>query len=368
MRLLLAAVLSLAAAPALAQTAGTPPSSLTVPADPIIHGAIEGFLRPNFHAFATATSAFKDATAALCSTPSATALTGAQNAFKTAALAYARVEFMRLGPLDTGDRADRILFWPDPKGIALKQVQAALGTQDASVLTPDTLKPKSVAMQGLVAAEFLLFGTGSDALASAGADGTFRCGYVKAVTALIDGLAQTIDAEWQDAKTGPSVEMFNPKPDGQNYRSADEVVQKLTQQLSVGNETIRDQRLMPVLGEAEGAPKPKSALFWRSGLSMAMVGADLAGLHDYFVAANLVQALGQSGHASVSNSVLFEYATAAQSIAKVKSPIDVALADPDQLTHFKELVFVTRSLDTLLAQNMPDALGLTNGFSLLDGD
>jgi predicted lipoprotein len=31
-------------------------------------------------------------------------------------------------------------------------------------------------------------------------------------------------------------------------------------------------------------------------------------------------------------------------------------------------VIISQSLDTLLGENMPGALGLTTGFSLLDGD
>jgi uncharacterized protein len=362
MRIVLAGLLSLLTIPALAQ-------SLTVPPEPIIHGALNTYLRPGFQAFATATQTFKSSAMTLCDTPSAASLTTAQAQFKSTALAYAHVEFARFGPLDVADRADRILFWPDPKGIALHQVQGALAGKDATVLAPQTLAPKSVAMQGLVAAEYLLFGTGADGLASPSADATFRCGYIRSITTLIDGLASTIEAGWRDdSATGAAAQMLDPKPQGQEYRSATEVVQKLVQALSVGTDTIRDQRVSPILGAAEGVPKPRSALFWRSGLTAPFLAADFAGLRDLFEGSALADALAQAGSASTSNSIRFEFDTAAKAASLIASPIEIAVADPAQFAQLKELVFVTRSLGTLLSQNLTDALGLTNGFSLLDGD
>jgi predicted lipoprotein len=69
---------------------------------------------------------------------------------------------IRFGPVTEENRLERILFWPDRKGIGLKQVQAAIAGEDATAADPQTLPGKSVAMQGLGALEFVLFGTGSD--------------------------------------------------------------------------------------------------------------------------------------------------------------------------------------------------------------
>ena len=82
----------------------------------------------------------------------------------------------------------------------------------------------------------------------------------------------------------------------------------------------------------------------------------------------LPAALAASGHASVTSSVGVEFDTALKAIGKVTQPIDAAVADPDEFKQLNYVLFVTRSLDTLLGQNLPDALGLTTGFSLLDGD
>ena len=54
------------------------------------------------------------------------------------------------------NRFERILYYPDRKGLGLRQVQALLAEQDASVLAVGALEGKSVAVQGLGALEFVL--------------------------------------------------------------------------------------------------------------------------------------------------------------------------------------------------------------------
>ena len=77
------------------------------------------------------------------------------------------------------NRLERILFWPDRKSTGLKQVQRALAEKDATATNPAKLKGKSVAMQGLGALEFVLFGTGAEKLAGPGED--YRCAYGRAI-------------------------------------------------------------------------------------------------------------------------------------------------------------------------------------------
>src|SRR5690606_20934891 len=111
----------------------------------------------------------------LCDEPSELRLEAVRGQFSSAVVAWSRVELYRLGPLMSGNRNDKILFWPDRKGIALKQVQAVLAGPDLDAADPVKLAGKSVAVQGLGALEFLLFGTGAEQLATA--EGAFRCHY-----------------------------------------------------------------------------------------------------------------------------------------------------------------------------------------------
>ena len=317
MRFVVAAAIAVLSSPVFAAAA-------PVPFHDLIVASIDDFARPKFTALATEAGKLKDDVAVLCATPSPAALGTAQGAFKSTVLAFSGVEFMRQGPLGVGDRLERLLLWPDTKGIALKQVQAALAQQDATAADPATL---------------------------------------------IAGLTGTIRDEWMsDAPNSAVDNMLVPKPDGQDYRSEREVIDKLAGALTYGTDLVRDQRLSPVLSLLTSTPKPKSALFWRSGMTLPALNANIAGLHDLFVAVKFPEALAGEGAAWITHNVLFEFDSMFAALGKVPGPIDKALADPAQFQQLKYVAIVTRSLDTLIGDNLGSALGLSSGFSALDGD
>src|SRR3546814_13939620 len=55
-------------------------------------------------------------------------------------------------------RYEHIYFWPDPRGITLRQVQGLLGQADGSMPDAAGLATQSVALQGLPALEYVLYG------------------------------------------------------------------------------------------------------------------------------------------------------------------------------------------------------------------
>ncbi|MEO8756689.1 MAG: imelysin family protein [Devosia sp.] len=358
MRLLLAASFALLSAPAFAAGA--------IPFHDMIAGAIDGYARPKFADFASTTLTLRTDVAALCATPSESTLQRAQDAFKSTVLAYSAIEFIRFGPLGVDNRVEQLLFWPDSKGIALRQVQSAVGTKDATAADPATLKGKSVAMQGLGAVEYLLFGTGFEDLK--GEAGAYRCSFAAAATALIDGVASTLAAEWANTAPGGAADaMLNPTPTSSDYRSELEVINKLAGVLTFGTDTARDQRLSPVLSLSTGIPKPKSALFWRSNMSAKALGANFNGLRDFFRAAKFEAALGRVND-WIAKGAEFEFKGAIKAAAEVPGPMETAITDPQGLLGLKQMYVSTGSLDTLLGDSLGGVLGLTTGFSALDGD
>lgn len=357
MRLLLVFLFALAAAPSLAEE-----QKLT--AKEVVSLAIDEAIRPGFAQYAVATRALKGGVAELCSTPSEASLDGARGAFKSAVMAWSRVELYRLGPLMVENRYDKVLFWPDRKGIALKQVQGVLADADPDATDPAKLGGKSVAMQGLGALEFLLFGTDADQLTSGA--GAFRCRYALAIATLQADTAATLAAEWNDP-AGISKRLLEPSEADPDYRSFREVAEALTGLMAHGTEAIRDQRLLPFLGAGGAAPKPKSALFWRSGMTVPSITANFEGLEALLEKSRIAEAT-TADQRWVGNSAAFEFGNAERAGKAVTEPVEAALADPRQKKALDYLVIVTQSLDTILGENLAAALGLSVGFSSLDGD
>lgn len=335
-----------------------------VPLGEVARRAVEDVFRPGFAAYAEATAQLDASFDTLCAAPGGDTLGVSRNAFAETVTAWSRIELYSIGPLREDNRSERILFWPDRKGIALRQVQQILAEGDESATDPQTLVGKSVAVQGLGALEYLLWGIGAESLA--GADGGFRCRYAGAIGTLLAGTATQMAAEWADPE-GISKRLISPDDSDPDYRNTREVAEELSGLLAHGVEQIRDQRLLPFLGRDGAAAKPKSALFWRSGLTAVSIAGNFEGMQTLFQGSGLDVA-GGAENAWVANTGGFEFRNAERGLAVLTKPVEAALGDPKQRHAYDYLVLVTQSLGTILGENLPAALGLSVGFSSLDGD
>lgn len=338
--------------------------ALAVDAPEVLRKAVDGYIRPGFAQLAGRAEGLEKDLVHLCVAPSATQLTLARQQFGKVVEAFARVEFLKFGPLVEESRLERLLFWPDRKGIALKQVQAILGAEDESATRLASLKGKSVAVQGLTALEFVLFGTGAEALKRP--EGGFRCRYGAAIGAAIADTAGEIAGAWA-APDGIAAHLVSPQAEFTDYRSTREALEELVGAIAYGIETIRDTRLLPFVGRDGATPKPKSALFWRSDLAVPAMRAGLAGIRDLLDASQIGLAT-EAENLWVDNSARFELGNALRAADAVTLPVEQALADPAQKKALDYLVILTGSLQTLLGENLSSALGLSVGFSSLDGD
>ena len=350
----------LLAGPALAESA----LPLHPTARAVVQGAIDGAIRPAFAGWAASAGAFEEAVTGLCAAPSTEALDAVRTAFATSELDWNRAELFRTGPLSTGNRTERAFFWPDRKGIALRQVQALLAGEDASATTVAGLGGKSVAVQGYGALEFALYGTGADELATT--DAGYRCAFAAAVAGNLAAIARELSGEWQDPD-GIARRLTFPTADDADFRSMTEVQEELVGLLAHGVETVRDQRLLPFVGRAGEAPKPKSAPFWRSGLTMASIAANLEGLEALFEAAELGQYVPNE-YAGIAADVETQFARAKAALGQLSGDVEADLASDAGRAALGEVIAATQELQRLFGEELPAALGLSVGFSSLDGD
>ena len=343
----------------------TPASALTIDGNAAatsVRDLAADFIRPGFQRFADDAQHAVGAISALCEEPGEATLDAARQAFGDSALSLARVEFLRIGPLIRDNRLERLLFWPDRRGIALRQVQGAIASADESVTDAANLPAKSVAVQGYTALEYLLFGTGSADLAT---DGGHRCRFAEAVAGNIQAIAFDLNAEWQD-ESGFAAVWSTPGPDNAIFRSTEEVVSELLSVPSEAFEIIRDQRLKPVIPD-DGKANPKRALFWRSGLTIPFVESGLEALRAYFEAAGIVNLLPEEERWQA-RSIEFEFNNAETTLSRLHMPIEDIVADEEHRSDLNYLVILTQSLQSLFGEQLTATLGLSVGFSSLDGD
>ncbi|GGD26770.1 imelysin family protein [Aureimonas glaciei] len=350
------------AAALLALTTGA--AAAITPAD-VVRQAVDGTIRPGYQRFDKASEGMVEAQKALCAAPSEETVAAARKSFADAILTFSQMEFVRFGPVMVDNRIDRILFWPDPRGIALRQVQALVAEKDETATDPVALHGKSVAVQGLTALEFVLYGTGSEELA--GAKGRYRCRYGAAIAANILAMSDAIVEGWREGKGGFAEEMLDPQPTNPAYRSITDSLQEITGVFIHGLEAIRDLRLRPAFGRLPEDAKPKALLFWRSGLTATSLKGNFTGLSDLFESSGLADLLPPAAADSAA-SVRSTFNDAATVLATLDRPIADALTDPAARTEVGRLVVATQALQPMFVGEIAPALGLSAGFSSLDGD
>lgn len=353
---------ALAALPARAQDEDEAEASPARAYRPVVEALIGEVIVPAHAAFTAAAEAEAETMAALCEKPAPDALAAAREGFGVLVEAFGRVELYRFGPAREDNRVERLFFWPDRRGRGLRQIEGVIADEDESAADPDTLKDKSVALQGLPALEFVLFGEGSDAL---GDGSSFRCRYGASIAATIADVAATLQAEWSGSFAAL---VADAGPDNPAYRSHGEVFQDILQAAAEQLEFVSTYKIGAVIGEAVKKSYPRRAPLWRSNQTLPMIVANLEGVRA-LLTDDVTALLGEDGAAVAS--AHFEIRQALERIgplAEDPRPFAEILRDAPSYHLLAIARFPIDGARMILAERIPTALGLIAGFNALDGD
>lgn len=340
-----------------------PPAFPPVEFDPTLGSRVaETYVAPAAGDFVAATTALSDVVGALCTTPSAATLATARAAYAPVVSAWAAIWFLRFGPLVDDHRADRVFLWPDPRGIGLRQIQAFLADPATAAVTAPDLPGKSVALQGLPALDFILFGNGAAALATP--DGAARCAAARAISGNVATIAGDIASAW--APGGGFASSFAaPGADNSTYRSAEEVAREALKAATNGLEFIRDGQLGPALGETPERANGRLAPLWRSEATYALLAAEIDALRAFLAATRFVDLLPPA-QKWLGPSIDFELRAASSAISRIAVEPERAFADTDARA---TLAYVSIALQSVRVNvvNLAAALGLGTGFAAAEG-
>ncbi|RFC64057.1 peptidase M75, Imelysin [Fulvimarina endophytica] len=332
-----------------------------------VANAVDDAIRPGYQAFDDAVREQAFMLETLCSDPTKENLQSAQENFGGLVSAFSKIEFVRFGPIREDNRLERILFFPDPRGVMAKQVQAILKDQADNALHAETLAEKSVAVQGLPALQYVLFGDGSDDLATE--SGAYRCSYGKAIAANLSSISTALVEEWGD-ETGISERLMEPAEDDPVYRTASDSLGAIVSIFTEGLEIVADQRLSPPLSAEDGADapaKPNLFLFGASDNALTALQGDFEGLQQLFEAVDFPAVL-PADKQFLGPSIELEFTQIGSNLDAVETPLSEAVADADSLGKLGYVLIATRSLRSQFTDQLAPALGLASGFSSLDGD
>ncbi|MCZ4279257.1 imelysin family protein [Kiloniella laminariae] len=331
---------------------------------PVVKQMVEHSVLPGYQKLITAAMTQGRVLETLCQAPGPEQLQQTRDEFRNLVIAWSAVEMYRLGPAISDNRQERLFFWPDRRSRGLKQVEELISQQDPTALAVEDLRKKSVPTQGILALEYVLFGRGSENLATASAD-NFRCRYGVSITQAITRTADEIVAEWKNPDGFANL-LYNTGPENPTYRNDAEAMQDFLRVISENLQSSRDMKLANALRENPAASKAKLAPFWRSNLTLVALQADLTSIRQLVEAGGLTKLAPR-----LTSSLDFEIDQASQVfVEQLKKPQSWSALTKDPASH-KRLSYSLIPLagaQNIVADLLPEYLGLSLGFNSLDGD
>ncbi|WP_337268074.1 imelysin family protein [Oryzifoliimicrobium ureilyticus] len=366
MRLWCPLILSLAlASPALAQEAPAPsaPQLNDQAVQSVMQRAVDEVIRPGYRnaqqSAARLTTAMKD----LCNDASQPSLDKAKSAFDDTIRYWSMVEIVQTGPVIEDNLFEHILFYPDRKGLGLKQVQALIAKGDPQDATVDAISKKSVALQGLTALEYVLYGDGSNALTQQ--KNGFRCQYGAAVAGNVLREAGEVVAAWEKPD-GVQASWKHPGPGNSEFMDGQEALTALLGILVHGAETLRDQRLEQFYKGKDSEPRPHLAIYWRSKNTWKSMAGNLQGLRTLWQKTAMGDLMPPDRKA-VSANIDANFKALIDMVSKLNPDIDVATSEAER-PKLDAVLQRSRDLITQISDDYGKAIGLSAGFSFSDGD
>jgi predicted lipoprotein len=352
------------------------PARAQVPASSFDHAglarqALEQHIRPGYAKLATAAVTLSQVMDRFCTDETPAHRKRVEAAFDGFVTAWGHIEHIGFGPVTNDKRMERILFWPDRRGIGVRQVARVLNARDQTVLDPQTLATKSVALQGLGSLEFILFdskgGKGGDT------DGrVYRCRYAAAIAANLAAITQAIAEEWT-RPDGFAHLWLAPGSDNPVFLKSSETTLALAKAFDHGIERVRDERVGSPLGLNKQRNKTPAVL-QSSGRTLRLVRAQCDGLLDLFTNGGMRAAIAASKVGEHGVSVPDNAALVVNELGTARSIADELLATPkpfDGGPASRRLVamgFPLKNAREQAAALLTLTAGLTMGFNASDGD
>jgi uncharacterized protein len=330
----------------------------------VIRDAVDKVIRPGYAGMHASAAHLAQAMNQLCGAPSPDAAAAAKAAFADTVKAWSIIEIVQIGPVLEKNRFEHILFYPDRKGIGMKQVQALIAKADEKDTTVAAVSAKSVALQSMTALEYVLYGNGSEALV-ADRNG-FRCRYGAAVAGNIEQTSGELSAEWDDPR-GVQASWKNPGKDSADFNDGKEAVTALLGILVHGAENVRDQRLESFYKGDVNAARPHMAIYWRSGNTFSSLKANLEGLQALWSKAHMSDLLPADKKA-VATKIDGELSKLIATAGSINPDVEAALANADERAKIDSLRSIARDLTTDFSDGYGADIGLSAGFSFADGD
>jgi len=293
-------------------------------------------------------------------------LANARQGFSQAADAWGFLQPVLIGPLAEHNLAWRVQFWPDKKNLVGRQIEQLLKKNP----TPDvaTLEKSSVVVQGLSAAEYILFDPAINL--EDGAVKSRYCPLLQAIAQNQQNLSDSAVAQLQ-AQDG-LLQAFSAFPN-ERYSEPMEAITELMRVNVTALDSLKKKLGTPLGRLNKGNLQPMQAEFWRSDLALGSISATLAASQALWqgnMHLGLRDLLKGDEHKALVERINTAFAEANKDVVAGGIPPQLSkeLKDEDGRARLNKLYDSLNRLHRLHQQELVNELGIQLGFNANDGD
>jgi len=329
-------------------------------------GLVENHALPRYRHLATATAELAQATEGFCAGGRGAGLDAVRAGYHDAMDAWMGVQHLRFGPVEFLMRGFRLYFWPEARGRIAAGIEDLLASGDATSFAPGRLREASVAVQGLPALEYLLYGDGDTTRQ------TPRCRLLAAISENMRDMAAGILADWQGGDMAFARTLAAPGPNNPYFATHRDATLAFFKSFHGGLQLIADVKLKPILGEALDSARSHLAESGLSGRAFANIVVNLEALQALYLGeggpgfSSLVRDFG--GDTDLDALMRRAFRMTIETARTIDGPLAEAVTDPARRPQAEKLLTQVLALKQIARTRLAAALDLQVGFNALDGD
>lgn len=343
----------------------TPPSAPAPTAEAFSKTA-ETLILPWHQAFVRDSNELRQRLESLCQNPSNPGeLEASREAWRTAMLSWQVLQVVNFGPVQDGNQAWRVQFWPDTHNRVGQKVEALL--EDETPIDAATLAQGNVLVQGLSALEYVLFDP--SLAAPEQFDNPRVCLFLQAAAANTQGVAEQLLQEWSPEGGNYLKTFLSPGKGNLAFPETSDVLAALVGAIVTSMEKIKNKELGEPFGGRpnSGRINPYRLELWRSQLSLQAMQAELAANEELF-RVGVLPVLEAQGHKDLADRITAAFKDSREHLAPLPAPLFTQLQEPDALPLLQAAWDSLGRLLPLLKTELPTALQVHLGFNSSDGD
>ncbi|ABC27099.1 predicted periplasmic lipoprotein [Hahella chejuensis KCTC 2396] len=353
------------AASALSLSSGAAAESLEKEYLQILQQARSDIIVPAHAQLSAKVQALKAKTTALCEETNAQSLEHAQQAWREAMQTWMSVSLIQFGPLQEQDRRLRMQSWPIREKLLERAVEALASGSDP---LQAAINNGSIAIQGLPAIEYLLFGKNAlDKLQSAD-QGARRCQALTAIASHSVDLATELEKEW---KGGFGDNFENPFEADGNLSVPQESVDEYLNGLMTGIQQITANKVATPMGLEGRSAKLKALESFHSRNSIANIRNNLSALRRFYMGGDgygLDDFLLSRESAAMHKKITGLLDGVDAQLAQIDFALEDAVNDAEKNAKVKKLYEALRQLQAAVEKELFPVIGVTRDFNSEDGD